>query len=544
MSEPPQVISGVYSNTGFDMISILSRLIHRPNPQIHLGPVDLSCSFVVSDARRLDCPVVYCSPGFEKLTGYHQSEIISRNCRFLQSPDGQVTGGSRRQHTDNQVVYYLKCQLDQYKEHQASIINYKKNAQPFVNLVTVVPLFDPTGQVEFFVGLQVDLVEQPNSILERMQNGTYLVNYNPPLLKQDIELIEDDYFQDTLPNPSPISQLAESNSNSSKKIDQKAQKEWNQLLLDQTVDFIFVLSLKGSFLYVSEGCAQLEYEPKELIGQSLSYLCHPSDLLPVMRALKEATDDVSVIFRVRRQRSGYTWVDCRGRLHMDPNKSRKYLVLCAREFGAYHLTYPQIQLHPKSFWAKLSWSGLYLYVAGCQPLVGYRPDHLVHESIYQYVGNEAIADISAALGALRDQAPQTVRHTLLTNKGEYVPVISTFYPADNTLYPTFVLLHIRPADEPVLSFSQKGNLFVELDTSRSTHWQYEVHQLALENQKLRDQIDSYTQPKKQRKKFKVKEEKICADCQTKDSPEWRKGPNGPKELCNACGLRFAKNSKK
>ena len=31
---------------------------------------------------------------------------------------------------------------------------------------------------------------------------------------------------------------------------------------------------------------------------------------------------------------------------------------------------------------------------------------------------------------------------------------------------------------------------------------------------------------------------------TLESPEWRKGPNGPKTLCNACGLRWAKKEKK
>jgi hypothetical protein len=31
---------------------------------------------------------------------------------------------------------------------------------------------------------------------------------------------------------------------------------------------------------------------------------------------------------------------------------------------------------------------------------------------------------------------------------------------------------------------------------------------------------------------------------TLDSPEWRKGPSGPKTLCNACGLRWAKKEKK
>ena len=38
-----------------------------------------------------------------------------------------------------------------------------------------------------------------------------------------------------------------------------------------------------------------------------------------------------------------------------------------------------------------------------------------------------------------------------------------------------------------------------------------------------------------KKKLKVADEYVCTDCGTLDSPEWRKGPNGPKTLCNACG---------
>ncbi|KLU84029.1 white collar 2 [Magnaporthiopsis poae ATCC 64411] len=47
-----------------------------------------------------------------------------------------------------------------------------------------------------------------------------------------------------------------------------------------------------------------------------------------------------------------------------------------------------------------------------------------------------------------------------------------------------------------------------------------------------------------KKKLKVVEEYVCTDCGTLDSPEWRKGPSGPKTLCNACGLRWAKKEKK
>ena len=41
-----------------------------------------------------------------------------------------------------------------------------------------------------------------------------------------------------------------------------------------------------------------------------------------------------------------------------------------------------------------------------------------------------------------------------------------------------------------------------------------------------------------KKKLKVADEYVCTDCGTLDSPEWRKGPNGPKTLCNACGRMF------
>ncbi|CAL3972243.1 unnamed protein product [Diplocarpon coronariae] len=47
-----------------------------------------------------------------------------------------------------------------------------------------------------------------------------------------------------------------------------------------------------------------------------------------------------------------------------------------------------------------------------------------------------------------------------------------------------------------------------------------------------------------KKKVKLPDEYVCTDCGTLDSPEWRKGPTGPKTLCNACGLRWAKKEKK
>ncbi|KAL3679726.1 hypothetical protein R1sor_022682 [Riccia sorocarpa] len=38
--------------------------------------------------------------------------------------------------------------------------------------------------------------------------------------------------------------------------------------------------------------------------------------------------------------------------------------------------------------------------------------------------------------------------------------------------------------------------------------------------------------------------RTCAHCNTQKTPLWRNGPNGPKSLCNACGIRFKKAGKK
>ena len=51
-------------------------------------------------------------------------------------------------------------------------------------------------------------------------------------------------------------------------------------------------------------------------------------------------------------------------------------------------------------------------------------------------------------------------------------------------------------------------------------------------------IDKDNRTGDKKKKLKVADEYVCTDCGTLDSPEWRKGPSGPKTLCNACGRKF------
>ncbi|KAJ5544081.1 MADB protein [Penicillium frequentans] len=53
----------------------------------------------------------------------------------------------------------------------------------------------------------------------------------------------------------------------------------------------------------------------------------------------------------------------------------------------------------------------------------------------------------------------------------------------------------------------------------------------------RDILNEQPQPSRKRKRLC----RMCALCRVTESPEWRKGPEGKRNLCNRCGLRWSKS---
>jgi PAS domain len=83
-----------------------------------------------------------------------------------------------RTYTDNAVVQRLKATIEQRGEGQFTLVNYKKNGEPFLNHLTVIPIKLYGGtEYSHYIGLQIDLIAQPQAIMKRLQNGTYSVNY-------------------------------------------------------------------------------------------------------------------------------------------------------------------------------------------------------------------------------------------------------------------------------------------------------------------------------------------------------------------------------
>jgi PAS domain S-box-containing protein len=54
----------------------------------------------IVDVRLPDQPLVYVNPASERLAGLSRSQLLGRNCRFLQSPDTDPTAAAIRRAVD------------------------------------------------------------------------------------------------------------------------------------------------------------------------------------------------------------------------------------------------------------------------------------------------------------------------------------------------------------------------------------------------------------------------------------------------------------
>ncbi|GAA5872699.1 hypothetical protein JCM3774_005033 [Rhodotorula dairenensis] len=520
--------AGLYSASGFDMLGVLARVAARPNPQIQIGPVDSSCAFAVVDARRFDQPLVFVSDTFVKKTGYSNEEIIGRNCRFLQTPGGGTVQGAPRKYTDGNAAWHMRQHIQAGKESQSSLINYTKAGRPFINLVTIIPICWDTEEIAYFVGFQVDLVDQPNAILDRMRDGTYVVNYslvgnaynsaiprnptmpsissatdsNKTVSMQAIEVSgavdgADDWAMaeeqletemQTSPaangassqasgavpssnglaapprtgsvagagyqKPSPGAQMSGAGGELSDKTDDALldivaarkmdgleneidRRAFHKFLLAQADDLVHVLSLKGSLLYCSPAVAKvLEYDASELVGATLASLCHPSDVVPVMRQLKDAStmsnSIVKLLYRVRRKHSGYVWIEAIGKLHIEPGKGRKCVIAIARPRDVMQMNWNELRqaggLGDTEFFAKLDLRGTILTASqGTASVLGYTSQDLIGSSLLDIALPEHRRNLEIALQQAQLGAQSTLRYKVRTRRG-MSEVVTKFYP--------------------------------------------------------------------------------------------------------------------
>lgn len=133
---------------------------------INLSPI----ATVITDPRLPDNPVVAANRPFCALTGYEESEIVGRNCRFLA---GEAT--------EPWLTERIRESIRSLTPSLCELLNYKKDGTPFRNAVLIAPIFDSEGEVAWFLGSQVEVGDGADSPLAfRQQRARQLVGKLPP----------------------------------------------------------------------------------------------------------------------------------------------------------------------------------------------------------------------------------------------------------------------------------------------------------------------------------------------------------------------------
>ncbi|XP_048598919.1 phototropin-2 isoform X2 [Brassica napus] len=118
-------------------------------------------NFVISDPRLPDTPIIFASDSFLELTEYTREEILGRNCRFLQGPE-----------TDQATVQKIRDAIREQREITVQLINYTKSGKKFWNLFHLQPMRDQKGELQYFIGVQLDGSDHVEPLRNRLSERT------------------------------------------------------------------------------------------------------------------------------------------------------------------------------------------------------------------------------------------------------------------------------------------------------------------------------------------------------------------------------------
>eukprot|EP01113_Clastostelium_recurvatum_P022300 TRINITY_DN2658_c0_g1_i1.p1 TRINITY_DN2658_c0_g1~~TRINITY_DN2658_c0_g1_i1.p1 ORF type:complete len:337 (-),score=61.45 TRINITY_DN2658_c0_g1_i1:34-1044(-) len=144
---------------------------------------------------------------------------------------------------------------------------------------------------------------------------------------------------------------------------------------------------------------------------------------------------------------------------------------------------------------------------------------------------------SPSLGLLSSQPPPALPAagtSILTSPGLNMQAQGALIPQSSSSYSTSSEMDNMLYAQHLQAFSQSSHLAL---ASQPTH---HIYPGGIDKKQIT--FVEFKPPSYKRAKpgWEGETQYFCYQCGSKSSPEWRRGPEGPKTLCNACGIRFAK----
>jgi len=122
-----------------------------------------SNGILIVDTKQPDNPIIYVNPSFERITGYKAQEVVGRNCRFLQ-------GGDRGQEGLNTI----RTALQKGQACYTILRNYRKDGTLFWVELWISPVYNESGELTNFIGIQNDITSRFLGEKERQESEEVL----------------------------------------------------------------------------------------------------------------------------------------------------------------------------------------------------------------------------------------------------------------------------------------------------------------------------------------------------------------------------------
>lgn len=134
---------------------------------------------VITDCRLPNNPIIYVNSAFEEITGYEASEILGRNCYFLQGDD-----------VFQPEKIILRDAIAKRESCTVVIRNYRKDGTLFWNELNISPIFDDGRKATHFIGIQTDITERKEAEknLKRQMRLTVLLNQITDEIRQSLDV--------------------------------------------------------------------------------------------------------------------------------------------------------------------------------------------------------------------------------------------------------------------------------------------------------------------------------------------------------------------
>lgn len=355
-------------------------------------------------------------------------------------------------------------------------------------------------------------------------------------------------------------------------------RNWSQRVIEELKDFLHILTPDGRILYVSPSCKSITgYEPGDIIGKFMGDFVHPDDSGIFMREFNESiasANSLRFFYRFKKDDGNYVIFECDGHPHIS---SETPSIGFNNNMG---MSTPS-SMAPTTGYCRGFFMMARPYPTKNAALLDSFLEHKIeNERLMKRIDElkrEELEENEQQEQQWRAQSTSQVNESTPMSDGQ--GLTGTTNPESGRT-PNYQGMP-PPAKPPISNTAlTRQNLDSALSSQRPdsiadkmSRYEGSNHLETIEmltGLRYRDGERSHgistgdTSPalirgdagiailldrdrdgnKEKKKKLKVADEYVCADCGTLDSPEWRKGPKGPKTLCNACGLRWAKKEKK